>query len=80
MNATSEKQKAFIEETQTLYKERIQQTNKDEIERMYACMRKACLALEETDALLFRKAMIQPLNSYFPIDRRIPVDTLPVSK
>jgi GAF domain-containing protein len=65
---------AFQRHTRRLY-----EAKRDELERMHAKMKEACLELEATDPNLFKKAMIKmPAGVYFPIERRLPVDTPPV--
>jgi hypothetical protein len=67
----------FVEETFAKYREINFEKKQDEIERMYMKMKEACLELEKTDPILFKKAIIKRRGEYFPIERRIPTDTPP---
>jgi hypothetical protein len=47
------------------------------LERMHGKMKEACVALEQADPVLFQKAMVKTVGDYFPVERRLPVDTPP---
>ena len=63
-----------IENTWTQYQEHRFLQKRDELERMHAKMREACIALEHNDVRLFKLAMQKPMGEYFPIERRVFVD------
>lgn len=68
-------QMRLIENIWALYQERRFLEKRDELERMQRNMRDACLELERLDTRIFKMAMVKPAGEYFPIDRRIFVDT-----
>lgn len=69
---------ALIEKAAENWNRMRYEAKRTELDRMYAKMKEACLELEKTDPSLFKKAMIKEMGQYFPIERRIPVDTPPV--
>jgi hypothetical protein len=70
-------QTRFVESTWTRYTRHRYAMKKDELDRMHASMKQACLALELADPILFRKAMEKTVGAYFPLERRVLVDTPP---
>lgn len=78
VDAAERDQREVIEDAFQRHNRRLYEQKRDELERMHAKMKEACLELEKTDPILFKKAMIKPAGLYFPIERRLPVDTPPV--